>query len=96
MARDYIKIDTSTTTAIHAGTLKSFVHALRDAYEQGLKVKAIMAHNHDGSVFTDIETLFGVPAGMGQTVFDLVNGTVGSMEGTFKVADAKNLTERVG
>lgn len=96
MARDYIKIDTSTTTAIHAPTLRSFVRALRVAYEQGLNVKAIMNHNHDGSVFTDLEALFGLPAGKGQTVFDLVNGAVGSMEGTFQVADAKNITERVG
>lgn len=55
-----------------------------------------MNHNHDGSVFTDLEALFGLPAGKGQTVFDLVNGAVGSMEGAFQVADAKNITERVG
>lgn len=96
MARDFIKIDTSTTTATQAPLLKSYVATLRQAYELGTRVKSIMQHNNDGSVFTDIETLFGVPTGKGQTVFDLVNGSIGSMEGTFQVDDAKEITERLG
>ncbi len=96
MARDYIKIDTSSAAATQAIVLRSFVQALRTAYEQGKKVIAIMNHNNDATVFTDLETLFGLPAGKGQIVFDLVNGAVGSMEGSFQVDDAKELTERVG
>jgi hypothetical protein len=96
MARDYIKIDTTTTTAIHARTLQRYVNSLRDAYEQGKLVLAIMNHNNDGSVWTDIEALFGLPSGKGQTVYDLMNGSVGAMEGAFQTADAKNLTETVG
>lgn len=96
MARDFIKIDTTTTTATQASLLKNYVATLRQAYELGTRVKAIMQHNNDGSVFTDIETLFGVPTGKGQTVFDLVNGSIGSMEGTFQVDDAKEITERLG
>ena len=96
MARDFIKIDTSTTTATQAGLLKSYVAQLRTAYELGTRVKAIMTHSNDGTVFTDIETLFGLPAGKGQTVFNLVNGSVGSMEGTFQVSDAKTITEQMG
>jgi hypothetical protein len=96
VARDFIKIDTSAVAATQAISLRSFVQALRTAYEQGTKVRAVMGHNNDGTVFTDIETLFGLPAGKGQTVFDLVNGAIGAMEGTFQVPDAKNLTERVG
>ncbi len=96
MARDYIKIDTGNVAATQAIVLRSFVQALRTAYEQGKKVIAVMGHNNDGAVFTDIEALFGLPAGKGQIVFDLVNGAVGSMEGTFQVDDAKELSERVG
>lgn len=97
MARDFIKIDLSSpNVATQAGLLKNYVTILRQAYEMGTRVKAIMTHNNDGTTFTDIETLFGLPAGKGQAVFNFVNGSIGSMEGTFQVADAKNITESVG
>lgn len=97
MARDFIKIDVSNTTvATQAGLLKSYISVLRQAYELGTRVKSIMNHNNDGTVFTDIETLFGLPSSKGQTVFNLVNGSIGSMEGTFQVSDAKTITEQVG
>lgn len=96
MARDFIKIDTSTVTATQAADLKAFVSVLRDAYQRGKKILAVMGHNNDGSVFTDIEALYGLPSGKGQTVFNLMNGAIGSMEGTFQVADAKNVTETLG
>jgi hypothetical protein len=93
MARDFIKVD---PTATQANLLKNYVNVLRQAYEIGGRVKAIMTHNNDGTVFTDIETLFGLPTGKGQAVFNLVNGSIGSMEGTFQVSDAKTITEQVG
>ncbi|MET0708005.1 MAG: hypothetical protein ABWY82_14370 [Tardiphaga sp.] len=96
MTKDFIPINLSTTTATQASLLKSYITTLRQAYELGTRVKGIMQHNHDGTVFTDIETLFGLPTGEGQTVFDLVNGSIGSMEGSFQVDDAKEITERVG
>ena len=54
-----------------------------------------------------LETIWGVPVGSGQNpsigtnangkkVFSYIDGTVGSMEGNFQTADAKNLTETVG
>jgi hypothetical protein len=95
MARDYIKID-PTNTGLQASLLRSYVFQLREALETGERVLAIMSHNNDGTVFTDVETLFGLPTGKGQTVFNLVNGSIGSMQGTFQVADAKNITEQVG
>lgn len=94
--RDFIVIDTNTTTASQAGLLKNYVSQLRSAMELGVRVKDVMEHNHDGTVFDDLEKLFGIPAGQGQTVFDLVNGSVGSMQGLFQVDDAKEITERVG
>lgn len=96
MARDFIKVDGRITTATHASLLLQYVRDLRQAYETGVRVRDIMGHNNDGANFADIEALFGLPAGKGQVVFDLVNGSVGSMTGTFQVADAKNITERVG
>lgn len=95
MASDYIQIDTTTTTATQALLLKSYVTTLRTAYELGTRCKDIMLHTHDGTTFTDLEKLFGVPTGKGQVIFDLINGSVGSMEGKFQVDDAKEITERV-
>jgi hypothetical protein len=96
MARDFIKINTTDVNATQARVLISYKDTLRSAYEQGKRIKDIMTHNNDGAVFTDIEALFGLPTGKGQVVFDLVNGSVGSMEGVFQVDDAKELTERLG
>jgi hypothetical protein len=93
--RDFIMIDTTTTTATQAGLLKSYVGQLRSAMEAGVRVKSIMEHAHDGIVFDDLEKLFGIPPGQGQTVFDLVNGSVGSMQGLFQVDDAQEITERL-
>lgn len=96
MARDFIRVDSTINTATQAADLKAFVSVLRDAYQRGKKILAVMGHNNDGTVFTDIEALYGLPTGKGQTVFNLINGAIGSMEGTFQVADAKNVTETVG
>lgn len=96
MARDFIKINTNDTAATQAANLKRYITTLRDAYEQGKAVKSIMDHMQDGSVFTDIEAFYGLPAGKGQTVYNFMNGSIGSMEGIFQTSDAKNITETVG
>lgn len=88
MARDYIKIDTSTTTAIHAQTLKNAVRQVRQAYDDVIFLKQMMDHMTDGTSYVDVETYFGLASGQGQAVYDLVNNSMG--------AAAKNLTERVG
>lgn len=93
MARDFITINQS---AAQAGLLKSYIELLRQAYDKGTRCLAEMGHLNDGTVFTDIETSFGLPTGKGQTVFNLVNGSVGSLNGSFQVADAKTITEQVG
>lgn len=96
MAGDFIKLTRDVTTATHVQKMLNYRNVLRDAYEQGKEILAVMNHNHNGSDFAALETLYGIPTGQGQTVFDMVNGSVGSMEGNFQTADAKNLTERVG
>jgi len=95
MARDFIKVNTSNAAATQSRSLIDYSRQLRIAYDQGKRILAIMQHNNDGTVFTDIELLFGLEAGKGQEVFDLVNGSVGSMEGIFQVDDAKEITERI-
>lgn len=96
MARDFIKVDKTQTAATQAQALLSYAVTLRSAYDQGVKILAVMGHNNDGTTFTDIEILYGLPTGKGQTVFNLINGSVGSMQGTFQVPDAKTITEIVG
>lgn len=95
MAIDFIKVTPANTTPM-ASQLLTFVSQLRAAYNTGSQIKAIMGHLNDGSNFAQIEAQFGLPVGSGQTVFDLVNGAVGSMEGSFQTSDAKTITERVG
>jgi hypothetical protein len=93
---DYIKIDTTISTAVEAGTLKSAIRQLETAKQALTSVLNKMGHNSDGTVFTSLETLYGLPAGKGQTVFDLVNGTIGAMNGTFQNNNSTTLIERVG
>lgn len=96
MARDHIKIDTTNAaTSPLAQSLKSYVQQLRLAFNTGEQIVAQMSHMNDGTNFTDIETIFGLPAGKGQAVFDLVNGAQGSMKGNFQVDDAKQITEQL-
>ncbi len=96
MARDFIKVDPTQSTATQARALLNYINTLASAIQQGKQILAVMGHNNDGTVFTDIETLFGLPAGKGQTVFNLINGSVGSFAGTFQVADATTITQSVG
>lgn len=96
MAQDFIPIDTRAAGATQAGELLTLKSAMQNAYSQGLKVRGIMLHTHEGNDFSYLEQLFGVPAGQGQIVFDLVNGAIGSMEGNFQVDDCKELCERIG
>lgn len=96
MAKDFINIDPTQSAATQARKLISYINAQRSAYNLGAEVIGIMGHNNDGIDFSKIEVLFGLPPGKGQAVFDLVNGSWGAMNGTFKVSDAKTITEQVG
>lgn len=96
MAKDYIKIDVQMNGAKEAQNLVNAIGQLRMAYESLTRVKAKMFHNFDGADVANIEALYGLPTGSGQSVLDLVNGSVGAMEGTFQNDDCKQLTEQVG
>jgi hypothetical protein len=96
MAGNFIKIDPGLSTQKFASDLMQFIAQVRTTLQQGDSLKARMERMHDGADFTAIETLFGLPSGTGQTLFDLVNGTVGAMRGVFQNDQAVELTSRVG
>jgi hypothetical protein len=96
MARNFIKIDTTIVTATKARDLVNFVLNLRTAYELGSRVREMMDHNNDGTNFADIEALFGLSAGQGQTVYNMIVNCIGSLNGNIQSNDGKQLTERVG
>lgn len=93
MAIDFIPINQQSAQGL---ILKQYVLQLRTAYEFGMRVAGIMQHANDGNDFTKIEELFGAPVGTGRTLFDLVNGSTGAMNGTFQNFDCKTITEKVG
>lgn len=98
MANDFIRADPTQTPQAqpYAGLLLGLVTALRNTIDQLDRVKAVMDHSNDGVSFTAIETLFGLPSGKGQTVYDLVNGTRGALGGTMQNSNALALIDRVG
>ena len=96
MAGDFINVDDSVTTATHAGQLIKYKNLLREARDQGKWLRDLMYRLHDGTDFSALEVLFGLPTGAGNTVFDLVNGSIGAMEGSFQNQDATTLINRVG
>lgn len=96
MAADFIKIDRLNTAAPFANELISVVSQLRQAQETLLQIQAKgfrMFADPDFSVF---ETLYGIPTGKGQTIFNLVNGSVMALAGTAQNANAQELINRVG
>ena len=95
MAIDFIKV-TRPADPTQANMLLDYISTLRVAFERGTKVQAVMNHNQDGVSWATIESLFGIPTGKGQTVYDLVNGSVGAMQNTFQNDDCKQITEQVG
>lgn len=96
MAIDFIKITQNSTNQSQTGLLLQYVNVLRTAFELGTRLKAQMDHNQDGSAWTALESAYGIPSGKGQTVYNFINGSVGSMQGVFQTSDVKNLTENVG
>jgi hypothetical protein len=99
---DFIKIARDQTAATEANELLQFTLILRQAYELGNRIRAKMRHHFDDSkgaqsiVWTDVETVWGIPAGKGTTIFTLIDGAIGSMEGAFQTSAAKDITETVG
>lgn len=96
MAIDFIKIDTTQSAATEAATLKAAILQFAAVQQNLTAILNKMGHNNDGTTFTAMETLYGLPTGKGQAIFNLVNGTVGAFNGTFQNNNAKTLIEQVG
>lgn len=98
MAVDFVKVDPALTpqAGLYGGTLLTLLVSLRATIDQLDRVKAVMDHSNDGVSFTQIETLFGLPSGKGQVVYDLINGTRGAIGGTMQNSNALSLIDRVG
>jgi hypothetical protein len=95
MAIDAIAVDTSVSTAILAAKLLDYKRKLRAAFDAGTSLLGELNHLQNGSDWTAIEAKVGVASGLGDEVYNLVNGSVGAMNGTFQNDDCKQLTEQV-
>lgn len=95
MPTDFIKINRSTGD-IYASDLFSLISLLRSALDIGAKVKDQFNHNTDGTSYTGLESLFGLPPDSGDEVYNLVLGALAALKGEAQSADALMLIARVG
>jgi hypothetical protein len=77
------RIDVQRTE--HGANVLSAVGSLRDARDRIAHAKAVMETCIDGSNYTRLEELFGVEAGQGQTLYNLLAGVNTDMAG-FNIA----------
>lgn len=96
MAADFILIDRFDNTNPFASELITVAAQLRAAQETLLKIQAKGFRMFEGNDFSVFEQHYGIPTGQGNTVFDLVNGTVMALAGTAQNANAQELINRVG
>lgn len=99
MAADFITIERTDSNAIFAHLLqqagplvRQLENLLSEIQEKGYR----MFESGPPADFTVFEQKFGIPEGQGQTVFDLVNGTLMALQGTAQNANAQELKNRVG
>lgn len=96
MAADFIKINTTVSTQTYAATLKGVVADTRRLIDNLELLKGVMEHNIDSADYSAVETVFGLPTGNGDEVYNLVSGTLAGIKGTAQAADALTLIDRVG
>lgn len=99
--RDYIRVARDQSAATKAGMLIEYKDAVARVLMLGPPLLKIMSHNFDDAdskalIWTDMETLFGLPPGAGQAVFDMVNGSQGAVTGQMQNDQCVNLISRVG
>lgn len=95
MPKDFILVDNTKAGASLSVLLKNAASFGRQYYSALLSIRAQMTHLEDNVDFTQIETMFGLDVGKGQIVFDLVNGSIGAIEGTMQNAQNKTMTEQL-
>ncbi len=95
---DFIKIDRTTSTAVFSNKLVAIGPELRRVMDKLEEIQQMGYHMFSGDppVFTVFESNFGVPPDSGQTVFNLVNGTLLALRGEAQNSNAIDLINRVG
>lgn len=89
MATTYI----STNTSKRLGAdLRQAIHALKEVRSDFRELKGVMETMIDNGDYSLLETEFGLATGTGQTVYNLVAGSLSSMEG----ADINQTVIRLG
>lgn len=98
MAADFIPINRTVSTAVFSSKLVTLPQDLRRVIDKLEEVQQMgyRMFNTGPDDFTEFEELFGIPTGEGQTVFNLVNGTLLALNGTAQNANAIELINRVG
>ena len=89
MAQDFITVD---KTKNMGADLLNAKETLRNVTDRLQWLKDTMDHNIDASDYTDVEALFGIPVGDGQTVYNVVATAVSQLGH----ADVLALFSRVG
>lgn len=93
---DFIKIDRTNSTAVFASEMVSLPQNLQRVINQLERIQQMGYRMFDDPDFSMFETNFGIPTGQGQTVFNLINGTLLALNGTAQNANAIELVTRVG
>ena len=93
---DFIKIDRTTSTAVFSSEMVSLPQNLRRVMDQLEKIQQMGYRMFDDPDFTMFEANFGIPTGQGQTVFNLINGSILALTGAAQNANAVELVNRVG
>lgn len=98
MAKDFITVNRYDNNAIFANELASIPQSLRNLVNALEKVQqtGYRMFTTDPLDFSLFEQKHGLPAGAGQAVFDLVNGTLMALKGQAQNANAVELMNRVG
>jgi hypothetical protein len=79
MAVDFIKIDT-TVSGGKGGELRNSIATGKTLVNTLSTIKAEMDEMVDGTDYTAVETYFNLPAGQGETVYNLVSGGLAAMD----------------
>jgi hypothetical protein len=97
MAADFISVVRNNTDATHAQKLINTVAVTRNAVELLTECQQLGYRMFNApSDFAVFEEIFGIPTGQGQTVFNLINGTVLALNGSAQNANAIEFINRVG
>lgn len=68
------------STQKYAAELISACNKLREVQVSFTRLSELMGHMNDGSNFTDIETYFGLPVGVGSGANTIITGVVTALD----------------